>query len=218
MLCTGHRLTEGRCRGPALSPPAAAACWAAGPCPPATAAAAAAAHLPTRQLCPVSAPHGQGEEAPARGEAASGPPDWTRSDPSPRRVRPGRARGPGSRRARPPRGLSSAPPPHRSSLLCLPPTAPRPRAPGCRRLPFLETPERPPRGWPRSVLFICCFNLLSFFSVQGRGSSSAVLPSVCLSVCTSWAGWGLGPGARWMAPSGCGGCQWMQCPASYCKL
>lgn len=120
--------------------------------------------------------------------------------------------GPGHRAASPPH------PPHRSSLLCLPPTAPRPRAPGCRRLPFLETPERPPRGWPRSVLFICCFNLLSFFSVQGRGSSSAVLPSVCLSVCTSWAGWGLGPGARWMAPSGCGGCQWMQCPASYCKL
>ena len=42
---------------------------------------------------------------------------------------------------------------------------------------------RPPGGWPRSVLFICCFNLLSFFSVQGRGSSSAVLPSVRPSVC-----------------------------------
>lgn len=44
-----------------------------------------------------------------------------------------------------------------------------------------------------SVLFICCFNLLSsfmsLFSVQGRDSRTTLLPSICLFICLSQAGW-----------------------------
>lgn len=146
------------------------------------------ARLPARQLCPVSAPHGHGEEdpGPPTGRALTSALGGS-SRP------PGRARG-GEAVVWPSRlGLSPARPSPAPPLLVhvhapqrRPPEPPRPtpQLPGGRRWKETQGPACPsPRGWPRSVLFICCFNLLSFFSVQGRGSSSAVLPSVRPSVC-----------------------------------
>lgn len=74
--------------------------------------------------------------------------------------------------------------------------------------------QPPAPGWPRrSVLFICCFNLLRFFTSLFREGAAAA-SSCRLSV--SRAGWG--PGARRRSRGGGGGRPVGAAPASYCKL
>lgn len=103
-----------------------------------------------------------------------------------------------------PRPCTSAPP---TCLAASHPPAPRglqvESNPGGPAAPA-HLPTRPPEGRPRSVLFTCCFNLLSFFTSPFREGAAAA-PSCRLSVCVSWAGWGLGQGAPWTERSGCWG-------------
>lgn len=155
MLRAGHRLTEGSCRGPALPrlllpPPA------RGEAPP------------TRAPLPVAAPPGLGSglagttarqaqpgQAGVRGRAAAGGAAESAGRPACPQPPPDTAP-PCSRPSR--RSLASAPRP--------------PLAWGCRVLPRMATLPGPGdtdpggpgaaclrQGWPRSVLFICSFNL-----------------------------------------------------------
>eukprot|EP00069_Balaena_mysticetus_P005808 bmy_05011T0 len=165
-----------------LSSPAAAAHRAVRPCPPA---------CPPGSSAQFQLRMATGRRTRPRGEAASGPPDWTRGDQCPRRVRPASGAGPrgrSSRLARPPRPLLGTSPPSCSLLVHVhapqrrPPASPHPTP----QLPGAAGGKKP-QG-PRSTCPPA--RLPAPGQAEIRKGQQQRRPAVCLCVC-------LGQGGVW---------------------